>query len=74
MKAYVLLTVEVGKSPEVRDHLSELPGVQAECTAGVRDLVVTIEAEDPKAIGDIVMGEIQPHPSVIETHTLLVIG
>ncbi|HEY8446282.1 MAG TPA: Lrp/AsnC ligand binding domain-containing protein [Thermomicrobiales bacterium] len=74
MKAYVLITAEVGKSPAIQDALRAAGIQHVDAVAGTYDLVAVVEAEDPKALGEIVMGTIQRTPGVINTVTLLAIG
>ncbi|MER3438667.1 MAG: AsnC family transcriptional regulator [Chloroflexota bacterium] len=74
MKAYVLITAEVGKSPAIQEELRAKGIQQVDAVAGTYDLVAVVEADDPKSLGDIVMGTIQRTPGVINTVTLLAIG
>jgi uncharacterized protein with GYD domain len=74
MKAYVLITAEVGKSPAIQEHLRTAGIGQVDAVAGTYDLVAVIEADDPKRIGEIVMGTIQRTEGVLSTVTLLAIG
>lgn len=74
MKAYVLITAEVGKSPSIQDTLREAGISQVDAVAGTYDLVAVIEAQDPKQLGELVMGMIQRTDGVLSTVTLLSIG
>lgn len=74
MKAYVLITAEVGKSPAIQEQLRSAGIGQVDAVAGTYDLVAVIEADDPKRIGEIVMGTIQRTEGVLSTVTLLAIG
>ncbi|HEY7035808.1 MAG TPA: Lrp/AsnC ligand binding domain-containing protein [Thermomicrobiales bacterium] len=74
MKAYVLITAEVGKSPSIQDTLRQAGVSQVDAVAGTYDLVAVIEAEDPKRLGELVMGMIQRTDGVLSTVTLLSIG
>jgi uncharacterized protein with GYD domain len=74
MKAYVLITAEVGKSPSIQDTLRQAGISQVDAVAGTYDLVAVIEAEDPKRLGEMVMGMIQRTDGVLSTVTLLSIG
>jgi uncharacterized protein with GYD domain len=74
MKAYVLITAEVGKSPSIQDTLRQAGISQVDAVAGTYDLVAVIEAEDPKRLGELVMGMIQKTDGVLSTVTLLSIG
>jgi uncharacterized protein with GYD domain len=59
MKAYVLRAAGV---------------TQVDAVAGTYDLVAVLEAEDPKRLGEMVMGKIQRTDGVLSTVTLLAIG
>jgi uncharacterized protein with GYD domain len=78
MKAYVLMTARVGTSPAIQDELRswgpEAGVLEVDAVAGTYDVVAVIEAADPKAIGDLVMGRIQALDGVLSTATLLAIG
>jgi uncharacterized protein with GYD domain len=74
MKAYVLITAEVGKSPAIQETLRAAGIQQVDAVAGTYDLVAVIEAEDPKRLGELVMGKIQRTDGVLSTVTLLSIG
>ncbi|MEA2593807.1 MAG: hypothetical protein QOF01_276 [Thermomicrobiales bacterium] len=74
MKAYVLITAEVGKSPSIQATLREAGISQVDAVAGTYDLVAVIEADDPKRLGELVMGMIQRTDGVLSTVTLLSIG
>jgi uncharacterized protein with GYD domain len=74
MKAYVLITAEVGKSPSIQETLRTAGIHQVDAVAGTYDLVAVIEAEDPKRLGELVMGMIQRTDGVLSTVTLLSIG
>jgi uncharacterized protein with GYD domain len=74
MKAYVLITAEVGKSPSIQETLRQAGISQVDAVAGTYDLVAVIEAEDPKRLGELVMGMIQRTDGVLSTVTLLSIG
>lgn len=78
MKAYVLMTARVGTSPAIQEAIRswgpEVGILDCDAVAGTHDVVAVIEAEDPKAIGDIVMTRIQSLEGVLSTSTLLAIG
>ena len=74
MKAYVLITAEVGKSPSIQETLRAAGINQVDAVAGTYDLVAVLEAEDPKRLGELVMGMIQRTDGVLSTVTLLSIG
>jgi uncharacterized protein with GYD domain len=74
MKAYVLITAEVGTSPRIQQELREAGITQVDSVAGTYDLVAVLETDDPRAIGDMVMGTIQKTNGVLSTVTLMAIG
>jgi uncharacterized protein with GYD domain len=74
MKAYVLITAEVGTSPRIQDELRSAGISQIDSVAGTYDLVAVLESDDPKAIGELVMGKIQKTNGVLSTVTLMQIG
>jgi uncharacterized protein with GYD domain len=74
MKAYVLITAEVGTSPRIQAELRDAGIAQIDSVAGTYDLVAVLESDDPKAIGDLVMGKIQKTNGVLSTVTLMQIG
>ena len=74
MKAFVLITAEVGTSPRIQKELREAGITQVDSVAGTYDLVAVLETDDPRAIGDMVMGTIQKTKGVLSTVTLMAIG
>ncbi|MFL5762084.1 MAG: Lrp/AsnC ligand binding domain-containing protein [Thermomicrobiales bacterium] len=74
MKAYVLITAEVGTSLRIQDELRRAGIAQVDSVAGTYDLVAVLESDDPKAIGELVMGKIQKTSGVLSTVTLMQIG
>jgi uncharacterized protein with GYD domain len=74
MKAYVLITAEVGTSPRIQQELRDAGITQVDSVAGTYDLVAVLETDDPRAIGDMVMGTIQKTNGVLSTVTLMAIG
>jgi uncharacterized protein with GYD domain len=74
MKAFVLITAEVGTSPRIQQELREAGITQVDSVAGTYDLVAVLETDDPRAIGDMVMGTIQKTKGVLSTVTLMAIG
>jgi hypothetical protein len=74
MKAYVLITAEVGTSPRIQEELRKAGIPQVDSVAGTYDLVAVLESDDPRAIGDVVMGTIQKTDGVLSTVTLMQIG
>jgi len=74
MKAYVLINIRAGDIASVIHHMKRVDGVsEAAMTFGPYDGVAIVEAEDIRAIGQIIYKHIQPIPGVIETLTCLAI-
>lgn len=74
MRAYVLITIEAGRGTDVQNALRDAGVDQVDQVAGTYDVVAVLEAEDPKRIGEMVIGKIQRTDGVVSTVTLLAIG
>ena len=74
MRAYVLITIEAGKGTAIQDALRAAGVSQVDQVAGTYDIVAVIESEDPRTIGETVIGRIQRTDGVVSTVTLLTIG
>lgn len=74
MRAYVLITIEAGRGTDVQEALIAAGVDQVDQVAGTYDVVAVIEADDPKRIGELVIGKIQRTDGVVSTVTLLAIG
>ncbi|MGI8477342.1 MAG: Lrp/AsnC ligand binding domain-containing protein [Thermomicrobiales bacterium] len=74
MRAYVLITIEAGRGTEIQKTLLEAGISQVDQVAGTYDIVAVIEADDPKRIGELVIGKVQRTDGVVSTVTLLTIG
>jgi uncharacterized protein with GYD domain len=74
MRAYVLITIEAGKGTSIQQSLRDAGIIQVDQVAGTYDIVAVIENEDPRAIGETVIGRIQRTDGVVSTVTLLTIG
>ncbi len=74
MRAYVLITIEAGKGTSIQQTLREAGVHQVDQVAGTYDIVAVIESDDPRAIGETVIGRIQRTDGVVSTVTLLTIG
>ena len=74
MRAYVLINVRIGAIPEVIGNLqSVLHVIEAEMTFGEYDVIAAIEAEDVKALANVVSREIQTIPDITHTTTCIAI-
>jgi uncharacterized protein with GYD domain len=74
MRAYVLITIEAGRGTDVQEALRGAGVEQVDQVAGTYDVVAVLEADDPKRIGELVIGKIQRTDGVVSTVTLLAIG
>ncbi len=74
MRAYVLITIEAGKGTAIQQTLRDAGVHQVDQVAGTYDIVAVIESDDPRAIGETVIGRIQRTDGVVSTVTLLTIG
>jgi DNA-binding Lrp family transcriptional regulator len=74
MKAYVLITAEIGKSSDIRAHLLEAGISEVAQVTGIYDLVAVVDAADTRRVGEIVISIIQKTPGVLSTVTLMQIG
>lgn len=74
MKAYILINVRAGKSPEVLTKLRQIKGVaSAHACWGRPDLFAFVEASNEKTLADVVLDQIQKINGVEFTDTHLVI-
>ena len=75
MKAYILITIRTGEIQKVVKHLQRLDCVQeATMTFGPYDAVAVVEGESVHDVGQIMAGDIQPIPGILETLTCLAIN
>ncbi|HET8522573.1 MAG TPA: Lrp/AsnC ligand binding domain-containing protein [Thermomicrobiales bacterium] len=74
MKAYVLITAEIGKSSDIQAHLLDAGIGEVAQVTGVYDLVAVLDAADIRSAGDIVINVIQKTAGVLNTVTLMQIG
>jgi DNA-binding Lrp family transcriptional regulator len=74
MKAYILITTQIGKADDVYASLAEMDGVSAvDIVTGTYDLVAVVEARDARSLGRIVMEQVQRTRGVMSTVTLIAI-
>ncbi|MCK5847832.1 MAG: Lrp/AsnC ligand binding domain-containing protein [Caldisericia bacterium] len=74
-KGYVLLEAQAGKTEEALDRISKIKGViDVSLVTGPYDLIIFIEADDLKQLGQIVNDDIQVISGVTKTITCVVIG
>lgn len=74
-KGYVLLEAQAGKTEEALRKIRDIAGVkEVHLVTGPYDLIINIEADDLKRLGQIVSDEIQIIGGVTKTITCIVIG
>lgn len=74
VQAYVFVYVQPKKSKAVLQSLTKLAGVKsAHVVWGRPDIVAFVEADDPKALGAVVLNKIQAIAGVELTDTRIVI-
>jgi len=72
-QAFVLISVRIGKTVEVRDRLLEIDSVkEAYCVMGPYDVICRVEADTTEEIPKIVLNSIHPIEGVVETLTATV--
>ena len=72
-KAYIMLKVKTGHSQEALRVLRQVPGVeQAHACFGQPDIFGLINAEDEKALAQVIMSSVHSIPGVEETDTHIV--
>lgn len=73
--AYVLIKTEPGKVLEIAGLLRGLPSVErADAVTGPADLIVLVNAADPRALAEFIFRSVQTIPGVKETDTRMVVG
>ncbi|MDV3104741.1 Lrp/AsnC family transcriptional regulator [Thermococcus waiotapuensis] len=74
VRAYVLLTVEIGKVESVITALRQIPGVlRADAVTGPYDAIVYIEANDLGELTKKILHDIHNIDGVIDTTTAIVV-
>jgi DNA-binding Lrp family transcriptional regulator len=74
MKAYVLINVRPGGVRELVRDLHRVEGViEANMTFGPYDVVAVLQAPNINQLGNIIAGDIQSIPGVLETLTCLAV-
>jgi DNA-binding Lrp family transcriptional regulator len=74
-RGYVLLEAQAGKTEEALNKIRVIKGVkEVNLVTGPYDLIINIEADDLKRLGQIVSDEIQIIGGVTKTITCIVIG
>lgn len=74
-RGYVLLEAQAGKTEDALKKIKLIPGVrEVSLVTGPYDLIIFIEADDLKQLGQIVSDQIQVIVGVTKTITCVVIG
>jgi DNA-binding Lrp family transcriptional regulator len=74
-KAYILIETAVGKSRDVTDALSSLPGVlNVDAVTGPYDIIAVVGAPDLNAVGDLVTSQVHTINGIVRTVTCLSVG
>ncbi len=74
VRAYVLIQTDSGKAANVANDIKGIAGViSTEAVTGPYDVIVFSEAEDVDALGQLVVGSIQPVDGIVRTLTCPVI-
>ncbi|HEX6405190.1 MAG TPA: Lrp/AsnC family transcriptional regulator [Pseudonocardiaceae bacterium] len=72
--AMILINIEQGSWPTMRDKISRLPGVEyVALTSGEFDFMLLVRAPDIAALRDVVLHRLQGMPEVRSTHTIFVL-
>lgn len=73
-KAYILMETEVGKTRDVVGALRKVAGIKSvDLVTGPYDIIVVFEAENVRAVGDLVSARIHTIPGIGRTLTCLAI-
>ncbi len=74
-KAYLLIETAVGKTRDVANTLTGLPGISTvDVVTGPYDIIAVVTGEDMSVVGDLVTGHIQTVPGVVRTVTCVAVG
>ncbi len=73
VQAYILMTVEIGKTDEVLTELRKIDeAVRVSVTTGGYDIIVLIEVPDLEGLYNITIHRIHKIPGIYETTTAVV--
>lgn len=74
IQAYILIQAQTGKAQAIKKELLALPGcLRVDRVMGPFDLIVLVEAENNREVGEVILKEIQALPGVKRTLTCPVI-
>lgn len=75
IKAFVLVTAELGGASQAAKSILKIKGVKdVQAVTGPYDLITTVEADDVNGVGKIVANEIQNAEGVDSTITCIVVN
>ena len=73
VSAYIFVETTTGQARAVSTTVSHIPGViRCNTVTGPYDVIVVVEAEDMRQLGDFVVSKIQATPGVLRTMTNIV--
>ena len=71
-KAYVLVETAVGKTRDVLEAVRTIPGIEtADAVTGPYDLIITVQASDLNAVGNLVTSRVHTIGGIVRTTTCL---
>ncbi len=74
MKAYILIDIQMGMTPEVLRNLKSLGPIQiAEMTFGEYDAIAVAEVSDVNALASLISKEVQVIPGITNTVTCMAV-
>ncbi|MDK2896107.1 MAG: hypothetical protein PWP04_227 [Candidatus Atribacteria bacterium] len=74
IQAYILIQAQTGKAQAIKKELLTLPGcLRVDRVMGPFDLIVLVEAESNREVGEVILKEIQALPGVKRTLTCPII-
>ena len=74
-KAYLLIETAVGKTRDVANTLTGLPGISTvDVVTGPYDIIAVVTGEDMSVVGELVTGHIHTVPGVVRTVTCVAVG
>ncbi|MSQ40407.1 MAG: Lrp/AsnC family transcriptional regulator [Dehalococcoidia bacterium] len=74
-RAYVLVETAVGKTREVLQAVKKIQGIETvDAVTGPFDLIITVQASDLNAVGDLVTSRIHTIGGIVRTTTCLAVS
>ena len=74
-KAYLLIETAVGKTRDVANTLTGLPGISTvDVVTGPYDIIAVVTGDDMSVVGELVTGQIHTVPGVVRTVTCVAVG